>query len=459
MVWVGDLDGDGEYDYVVVRVNGTTGPQYVEAYSRDGRALWQVDMGPNSNNLDNIEPGSATLSVGHNDGLTVYDINSDGRAEVIVKTANGTKFGDGTTLSNSNDNVQFISILDGTTGRELARAQVPNPVIADGPLAGHMGIGYFDGTYPSVVFKAKNRIGSGDFNLVMTAWDYRNGAITQRWTWRRTNQNAPDFHQIRVVDVDQDGKDEVADGGYVIDDNGSYLYAVPGVVHGDRFHIGDFDPDHPGLEGFGIQQSNSSGLQLYYYDARTGAMLRQFTGAVTDMARGNAGDLDPTHRGYEFWSFSGLYTVQSTAQIVADGSDPWPNFRIWWDGDTLSENLNQQWVSKWNSASPDRDGNKILRAASLGAIYGARDAAAFYGDIMGDWREEVIWEHSDHAHILIFTTTTASSTRLYTLPHNPEYRNCLTVKGYMQSHQIDYYLGDGMTIPPPVPNIRLANRP
>jgi hypothetical protein len=456
---VGDLDGDGEYEYVVVRVNGSTGPQYVEAYSRDGRALWQVDMGPNSNNLDNIEPGSATLSVGHNDGLTVYDLNSDGRAEVLLKTANGTKFGDGTTLSNSNDNVQFLSVLEGSTGRELGRAQMPNPVISDGPLSGHMGIGYFDGTYPSVVFKAKNRIGSGDFNLVMTAWDYRNGTISQRWTWRRTNQNAPDFHQIRVLDVDGDGKDEVADGGYVIDDNGTYLYAVPGVVHGDRFHIGDFDPDHAGLEGFGIQQSNSSGLQMYYYDARTGAMLRAFTGDVTDMARGNAGDLDPTHRGYEFWSFSGLYTVQSTAQIVADGSDPWPNFRIWWDGDALSENLNQNWVSKWNHASPDRDGNKILRAASLGAVYGSRDAPAFYGDIMGDWREEIIWEHSDRAHILIFTTTSPSTTRLYTLPHNPEYRNCLTVKGYMQSHQIDYYLGDGMTIPPPVPNIRLANRP
>jgi hypothetical protein len=78
---------------------------------------------------------------------------------------------------------------------------------------------------------------------------------------------------------------------------------------------------------------------------------------------------------------------------------------------------------------------------------------------MGDWREEIIWEHSDRAHILIFTTTSPSTTRLYTLPHNPEYRNCLTVKGYMQSNQIDYYLGDGMTIPPPVPNIRLANRP
>jgi len=54
---------------------------------------------------------------------------------------------------------------------------------------------------------------------------------------------------------------------------------------------------------------------------------------------------------------------------------------------------------------------------------------------MGDWREEIIWEHSDRAHILIFTTTSPSTTRLYTLTAQPGIPHCLTVKGYMQSHQ------------------------
>jgi len=81
----GRPERDGEYEYVVVRVNGSTGPQYVEAYSRGGQNLWVVDMGPNSNNLDNIEPGSATLSVGHNDGLTVYDLTATAAQEVLAE--------------------------------------------------------------------------------------------------------------------------------------------------------------------------------------------------------------------------------------------------------------------------------------------------------------------------------------------------------------------------------------
>jgi len=176
----------------------------------------------------------------------------------------------------------------------------------------------------------------------MTAWDYRNGTISQRWTWRRNQPERAGLPPDSRADVDGDGKDEVADGGYVIDDNGTYLYAVPGVVHGDRFHIGDFDPGPRGPRRLRDPAEQLEWAPDVLLRCATGAMLRAFTGDVTDMARGNAGDLDPTHRGYEFWSFSGLYTVQSTAQIVADGSDPWPNFRIWWDGDALSENLNQK---------------------------------------------------------------------------------------------------------------------
>jgi hypothetical protein len=460
-VWVGDLDGDGEYDYVVDRLpNGAGQSPRVEAYSRTGTFLWGVDLGPNGTNLDNIEGGPAAISNGHWDGVTVYDLDSDGRAEVILKTANRTILGNGATVQAPNDNQQFLSILDGMSGAERGRILLPQDYAADGPLQAHLGIGYFDGRNPSVVVKAKNRIGSGAFNLVMAAYDFRGSAVTQRWKWLRGNQNAPDFHQIRILDVDRDGRDDVFDGGYVIDENGALLYSLGarGVNHGDRFHVGDLDPDRPGLEGFAIQQDNPSGLHYFYFDAATGAVIRSYTGPVEDLARGTAGDIDPRHRGYEYWSFHGLHTVQntSTTALVADPNTPWPNFRIWWDGDTLSESLNQNWVGKWNHLSPARSLQRQLSAGGDGASYSFRDAAQLYGDILGDWREEVVFEHSDHSQLMIYTTTLPSSTRLYTLPHNPEYRNCLTVKGYLQSHMVDYYLGDGMATPPR-PNIQLVS--
>ena len=453
LVWVGDLDGDGEFDFVVSRMPNEAGrTQLLDAYKRDGTFLWRVDFGPNSVDPDNIEPPASAINAGHNDGVTVYDLDCDGRAEVVIKSANGVVFGNGQTLNYGDNVTQFISVLDGLTGAERARSLVPTDYLSDGPVAGHFGIAYLDGVKPSFVFKAKNRVGNGGFNLFIATWDFDGTNLTPRWKWLRGNQNAPDDHQIRIVDVDRDGRDEICDGGYVLDDNGTLLYSLgpQGVIHGDRFHIGDLDPDRPGLEGFGIQQNNSSGLLYFVYDAATGEIYHKYFGGIEDTARGTAADITPGYRGYEYWSFHGIHEIQGGTVISPDPKRPWPNFRIWWDGDVLSENLNREIVEKWNPATGGT--TRLLTASDDGSVDSWRDAAQFYGDILGDWREEVVFEKSDHSALLIYTTPIPTTTRLYTLPHNPEYRACFTVKGYLQSNMLDYYLGDGMT-PPPVPNI------
>ena len=452
LIWVGDLDGDGEYDFIVSRLPLGTGTQFIDAYKRDGTFLWRVDFGPNSVAPDNIEPPASAICAGHNDGVTVYDLDSDGRAEVVIKSANGVVFGDGRTLSFGDNVTQFISVLDGLTGAERARAPVPTDYLADGPVAGHFGVAYLDGVKPSFIFKAKNRVGNGGFNLFIAAWDFDGTNLAQRWKWLRGNQNCPDDHQIRIVDVDRDGRDEICDGGYVLDDDGSVLYSLgpQGVIHGDRFHIADLDPDRPGLEGFAIQQNNGSGLLYFTYDAADGTILHRHFGGIEDTARGTAADISAAHRGYEYWSFHGIHEFQGGELISPDPRRPWPNFRIWWDGDVMSENLNRTLIEKWDPATGGT--TRLLTAGEDGAINSWRDAAQFYGDIIGDWREEVVFENSDHDALLIYTTPMPSETRLYTLPHNPEYRACFTVKGYLQSNLVDYYLGDGMT-PPPPPNI------
>lgn len=85
----------------------------------------------------------------------------------------------------------------------------------------------------------------------------------------------------------------------------------------------------------------------------------------------------------------------------------------------------------------------------------SRNAPVLYGDLLGDWREEVLYETSDFKELRLYTTTIPSDVRIYTLPHNPAYRNGLAVKGYMQSLLTDYYLGDGIS-EPKYPNIRPA---
>jgi hypothetical protein len=461
-VWVGDLDGDGEYDYVLDR---QTSPQTIEAYRSNGQFLWSVDMGPNSTNQDNIEGSSATVNVGHNDGVTVYDLDSDGRAEVAVRIANGVRFGNGTTYNGLSDNTrQAIAILDGMTGAPRATAPVPTDYLSDGPMYARFAVGYLDGTNPSLVAYMKNRIGSGDFNLMYTAWRFTGSAMNMQWKFLRGNQNLPDGHNTRVIDVDGNGTDEVAEIGFVLNGNGTLKYSLAsrGVVHGDRFHIAKIDPNRSGLQGYAVQQDNPSGLRDYYYDAATGNMIWQHVEAGTaDVGRGMVGDVDPRFPGMEVWAFSGLYNAPTNQLTQSNTSlQPWPQTGLFWDGDLSIELLNDGKIEKWNPNAPTATGSvpRLVSTWNFGAVDASQNVQpTFHGDILGDWREEAVYTNASFNELIIFTTNQASSTRLYTLAHNPAYRNDMTVKGYMQSHHVDYFLGNGMSTPPR-PNITYPAR-
>lgn len=461
-VRVGDLDGDGDYDFVIVRsldfayTWDQTSTMIVEAYKQDGTFLWQLDCGPNSLDQYNNEPGSSTVDVGHGDNLEVYDINEDGKAEVIIRTANGVKFGDGSVLNYPSDNnVQFMSVLNGLTGVEISRTQYDNPFLAEGPMNGHMGIAYLDGIHPSVVWEAKNRTGSEGFNDVTTTWDWKNGTLVQRWQFISAQQGKtlPTGHQIRIIDVDGDGKDEISVQGYVIDDDGSLLYtlAEQDIFHGDRFFIGDLDPNRPGLEGYGIQQGYSvSGIMWYYHDAKTGkVLLTQKNPNNVDMGRGNVGDFDPRFSGYEFHTFvDHLYNVSGAPTSSVNMPASYPNFRIFWDGDLLTENLDNTKMTKWNYLADSEgriqiDGKNYFDGHNVGP-----NTPSFVGDILGDWREEVVYEDFSLSELRIYTTPIPTSERIYTLSQNPGYLNSMHVRGYYQGHLTDFYIGDGMQEPP-----------
>ncbi|GAB3230557.1 rhamnogalacturonan lyase [Glycomyces halotolerans] len=455
-VWAGDLDGDGDYDYVIDR---QTSPQSLEAYTGEGDFLWEVDMGHNSTDQNNIEGGSSTIDVGHNDGVTVYDLDGDGRSEVAVRIANGVTFGDGRTFDHHNDTEQFIAILDGRTGALRDAARVPTDYIADGPMYARFGVGHLDGTTPSLVAYMKNRIGSGGFNLMVTAWNFDGGDVEMEWKFLRGGQNLPDGHNSRIIDVDGDGRDEFAEIGFVLNGDGTLRYSLgdQGLVHGDRFHIADMDPNRPGLEGYGVQQNHPGGLREYYYDAATGQMIWQHVlGGTSDVGRGMAGDVDPRFPGMEVWSFDGLYNAPSN-QLTEPNTDlqPWPQLGLWWDGDATMELLNDGKIEKWDPENPTPT-NSLPRLESTwhyGAVTAAQGGPTLVADLFGDWREEAVYTNGDYNELIVFTTDRPTDLRLYTLAHNPAYRNAMTLKGYMQSHHVDYFLGAGMA-PPPRPDIR-----
>jgi autotransporter-associated beta strand protein len=466
--WVGDFDGDGEYDFLVDRVpTAASLNQYLEAYRRDGTFLWRMDMGPNSTAQSNLyEPGSSVISIGDTDNVTVYDLDGDGRAEVAVRTSNGVTVTNAAgqtvaAVTAGNNTTQFVSVIDGLSGAELGRVTLPNPWAQHGTLTNKCAIAYLDGIRPSVIFYGYNRADSGSFYRVFSAFDYRGGVLSQRWSTPQTF-NGAEGHQIRIADVDNDGKDEICDIGHVIDDDGTQLFVIDEISHGDRFHVADINPDRPGLENYIIQQNNPSFLATAFYDAGTGQMIKKWYATdVVDVGRGIAQDLNSTHKGYEMYSTQGGIYNAKGEQIYAN--NVWAPEGLWWDTDLLREFIDgagngalNPVINKFNQTSGGTDRVWTLYNDfgnySTSQAYGGRPA--FWGDILGDWREELVLVTSDYTALRIYTPTSVATNRLYTLMHNPAYRTQATTKGYVQSSNVDYYLGVGMTTPPPPPMVK-----
>lgn len=197
--------------------------------------------------------------------------------------------------------------------------------------------------------------------------------------------------------------------------------------------------------GYAVQQNNPSGLLEFFYNASTGKIIwkNYASEGTADIGRGVAGDVDPNHEGFEMWSFQGLYGMDG--KKISDNT-MYPSIRLWWNGDLLSESYNDGKLEKWNYETQGTE--RVATTWKITNCTGSdRGAPMFYGDILGDWREEIIMTSSDYSNLVILTTTIPTDIRLNTLSQDPCYRNCMTSKGYVQSHMLSYYLGDGMNTP------------
>ncbi len=135
---VGDVDGDGQYEIFLKwdptnsKDNSNTGasnPVIIDCYKLDGTKLWRVNLG------NNIRAGA------HYTQFMVYDFDGDGKAEMICKTAPGSKDGEnqyvsyaatdaaikGTSnvedLRDSNGRIlkgaEYLTVFDGMSGKAI----------------------------------------------------------------------------------------------------------------------------------------------------------------------------------------------------------------------------------------------------------------------------------------------------------------------------------------------------
>ncbi|BCL12878.1 rhamnogalacturonan lyase family protein [Micromonospora sagamiensis] len=462
---VGDLDGDGDYEIVLKwdpsnakdnSQSGYTGNVYVDAYTLTGTRLWRIDLGRN------IRAGA------HYTQFQVYDYDGDGDAEVAMKTADGTRSGTGQVIGsasadhrNSSGYVlagpEYLTMFDGRTGATLSTVNYDPPrgtVSSWGDSYGNRvdrflaATAYLDGQRPSLI------MARGYYTrAVIAAWDFRDGTLTKRWTFdSNASGNGAAYgqgnHNLSVADVDADGRQEIVYGAATIDDNGRLLYST-GYGHGDALHVGDLDPTRPGLETFKVSE-DASKPSSWFADARTGQIIWS-TPASGDNGRGVSADIWAGSPGAESWSSAVSNAANTRGQNV--GRKPSSaNFLAWWDGDPVRELLDGTRIDKYGTSGDTR----LLTGSGVSSNNGTKSTPALSGDLLGDWREEVIWRTSDNTALRIHSTPTPTGTRIHTLMHDPQYRTAVAWQNtaYNQPPHPSFFIGDGMTTPP-TPNIYL----
>jgi hypothetical protein len=480
----GDLNGDGTLDLVLKwdpsnsqdnSKGGFTGNVFLDGMTLEGKRLWRADLGVN------IRAGA------HYTQFVVADFDGDGKAEILCKTAPGTKDGTGTLLSkgaasgadhtkdyrNSSGYIlsgpEWLTVFRGTDGKELATVNyVPGrgTVSAWGDDYGNRvdrflaAAAWLDGVKPSAVMQR------GYYSrMAVTAWDWNGTTLSQRWAYDAKTSGSECYgqgnHNLSVGDVDADGKDEIIQGSCAINDDGKFMYRT-GLGHGDAIHLGDLDPSRPGLEVWQVHEETSSAYGYELHDARTGAILWG-TKTGTDNGRGLAADIDPTRPGYEMWSSAANLFSSNGTQIGT--SKPSINFRIYWNGDLQDELLDAigstpspMKIDSWTG------GRLVSTDTRWGAYIGitnnsTKSNPVLSCDLFGDWREEMILRQQGDSGLIVYTTTTPTTYRMHTLMHDPVYRAGISWQNtaYNQPPHLGFFLAD--TAKWAAPNIKLVNQP
>ncbi|MCR5608221.1 MAG: rhamnogalacturonan lyase [Lachnospiraceae bacterium] len=460
---VGDVDGDGEYEIILKwdptnskdnSQSGYTGNVYLDCYRMNGKQLWRIDLGCN------IRAGA------HYSPYLVYDFDGNGKAEVVVRTAYGSKDGKGNYVNASSDGLnskdyrnskgyvlegkEFLSIFNGETGATIQSIEY-NPqrgtVKSWGDSYGNRvdrflaGVAYLDGKTPSIIMCR------GYYTrAVIVAYSFNGSKLNQQWCYDTgSSTSATDSaygqgaHSLSVADVDNDGYDEIVYGSAVIDNNGKLLYST-GHGHGDALHVSDFNNDGK-QEIYMVHETSYAKYGAELRDGKTGKVLAA-VGASGDVGRGLMANVTSAS-GAEFWSTGDSNLYNTSGKNI--GSRPSSvNFSIFWDGDLLSELLDKTSVSKYNESTGRTD--TMFTFTNVHSNNSTKATPCLSADLFGDFREEVIMAGDNDTFLRIYTTNIETTNKLYTFMHDRQYRTAIAWQnaGYNQPPHTSYYIGTDM---------------
>lgn len=427
-IGLGDLDGDGQFEYLIKQPDFNTDPYQqpgywkpstttykIEAYKQDGTLLWRYDMGWA------IEAGIWYSP------WVVYDVDGDGKAEVYCKAGEGDPRDEkGLVQSGS----EYLVKLDGLTGNVVAKTEW---ISRDGYpdynyyCRNFLTVAYLDGKNPSLIMQR------GTYNLIKTRALDKNFNVV--WEWKASDQFkdksekywGQGSHGLISADVDQDGKDELVIGAAVIDDDGKPLWTL-GMGHPDVCYTADIDPDNPGLEifyGFETRQETDG---LCVVDAKTGKKLWAHKKPTRHIhGQGMCGDILAEYPGMEVWGGERdlkerwLYSAQGDLIEFSETGALSPR-PIWWDDDLQKEVAMGKGIQDWNGDIIQPVEGKIIAVM----------------DCLGDHREELIT--CLKGEIRIYSTTIPTQSIKPCLLTDRQYRLGIAAQtmGYYYPAQLGY---------------------
>ena len=521
---VGDLDGDGQLEIVVKRLlsggsadDSGSDPRAKhvivwDAYKVDGTFLWRVKSGPN------IIPGNSS-------SVMLGDLDGDGYTEFVLKTGEGTVFGDGKEIGDTDgDGItdyrknwgghytgdkagkyggpEYFSVVDGRTGRELARGnfiargpegQTPAQWVANYSANSEswgdnywkranslrMGLACFTGTGMQIF------LGRGVYaRTVVEGWEYTPGTSDSQWElegtltrlwkfdsaasnghwsivdgqWTRDGAKNKDGkanskytgqgnHAFNVADLDGDGLDEVMYGSCAFDNDGTGLWSTE-LGHGDANHVGVFQKDYEGLQVFHCLEGGKTEVALH--DAKTGSTIWDIVAATAgDQGRCMVADVDPDSPGCEFWKYGNeLYNQNGQPLYNGEGKreeESSCNAGIWFDGTLSRQMINENII---NSFAHGRTFTIYRYEGECSFNNSTKSNPGWYGDMLGDWREEVIVpDATKKDHINIFSTWYPTDIRIpWLMTDHTYYMQAIHENvGYNQPTNVGYYMGSDQT--------------
>lgn len=477
---IADLDGDGEME-VIIKLRSlsdirnsypydATEFDVIHAYKLDGTLLWWISAGPNMVDFQSNELN-----------IAAYDWDGDGRAEcvlrggdgMVIHQADGSEYVVGDHTQNTRNQLgqgggghftrvgnEYLIYMDGISAKPYCVTDYPLPRFEAGETDlnaawgdgyGHrsnkhfFGAPYLDGRNPSI-FLARGIYTR--HKMIAYDVDPATHQLIERWRWNCNTPGSPWFgqgyHNYSVADVDWDGRDEIVFGSMVIDDNGLGLSST-GLGHGDSHHVGDFNPYIYRSE---IVACNEDNPNNNYRDATTSKIYYRTIGGNDD-GRAIAGNFTNEFPGAAFITSRDSRSLISCVtnnhiENATSTGDVAQNFRIFWDGDLLDETFNYENGKNTPGAIYKYGKGRIQTFSGTKTNNDTKGTPCMQADIFGDWREEVILRTADNSAIRIYTTTIPTEHRIYTLLHDPQYRNAMVwqMNGYNQTPHVSFFLGE-----------------